>query len=235
MQIRDMQTPGALVSALTRDLIATAAMRRQAIGIGEGERAAPGLAAARVELLELTERGRAGRPERITALGQRTAVRRVPAVLAGLGREDPRRRAVNAYAGAVEGLSAAAGATVSIEAEIRGSSAVVPDGGAAARAMRAGLVRAVHGVVNRWRWDRARRAYATGPARLVLAPRRGKARPISAVELLDAIAVEGLGMAEILRRHGWSAHAKHVKALTTAAEEILDLLAQEFGIGEARA
>ncbi|TCP43945.1 hypothetical protein [Rhodovulum marinum] len=232
--IRTHSTPRGLVASLTLDILAAAAASRQGAGDGAGERPASGLARDPVVLGEVVELRRTpdGRQveEPLTEPGTRTALRREPPILAKLSRHDGRRLAALAYASAVERVGAVRGASLGPEAP-GGSSAEVPDGGAATRAQQAGMVRLARGTVNRWKWSRARRAYVEGPARVILRPSRGAARPITATELLDAIAIEGLDMAAILRRAGWSAHSKHRKALTESAAEMLTDLADAMGYG----
>lgn len=232
MQETQIKTPQTFVSLLSRDLIAAAAARRQGVGRGGGERGAPSLAATPVDLVVIHERAPgAARADRVTDPGAKTAARRVSPFLARYGRQDGRRLAAQVYADAIERVGSVKGAELSPETEVRGSSPGVSDGGATSRVRDAALVRLARGRVNRWKWDRARRSYVTGPSRVVLAPRRGAdRRPITALDLLDGLLVEGLSLAEILRCAGWSTHSKHCKALTESAEEMIEELADLTGL-----
>ncbi|MGK7753766.1 hypothetical protein [Roseovarius sp. C03] len=232
MNLPQVMTAQSLVSRLSLDLVAAAAARRQGVGRGDGDRSQPSLAAAPVDLVEIFEPapGRA-RLERVTTPGQRTARRRAPAFLSRYPRSDGRRLAAEAYLAALERLGAVGGVDFSAEAEIRGSSPGVSDGGATSRVRDAALVRMVRGRVNRWKWSRARRSYVTGPSRVVLAPQRGSdRRPITALDLLDGLLVEGLSLAEILRRFGWSVQSKQRQKLTESAEEMIEEIADLTGL-----
>lgn len=221
-------TPRALVRALTFDILANAAANRQGIGAGGGERAPASLAARVVDLVEINETraGRDGAPvkDQITEPGARTALRRDPPCLAGLPRDDPGRRALTVYAVACERLGACGGAALSIEATTpRGTAASVPDGGASTRVAIADTIRRAHSVAD-----------GCGVAGVVLAPRRGKARPITARALLDAVAIEGRDMSAILRAFGWSDHSAHRRKLALAFEDMREKLADELIAPRAR-
>nr|WP_170540933.1 hypothetical protein [Ruegeria arenilitoris] len=230
MHLSSFSTPGAFVAALNLDLIAAAAARRQANGRGDGDRPAPSLAAAPVDLVEISDRDhRAPATER----GQKTARRRAPAFLSRYSEHDGRRLAAMRYLAAVERLDRMGGAALSIEAVVAAGSGSggVSDGGVTSRVEDVAFLRLVHGTVNRWKWDLGRRCFVRGPARVVLAPRRGKARDaITAIDLLNGILIDGLSMAEILRRAGWSVQSKHRDKLTDAAEEMLDQIADKLGL-----
>ncbi|SDZ57063.1 hypothetical protein SAMN05444004_1235 [Jannaschia faecimaris] len=236
-------TPGALVADLSRDIIANAAALRQGRGRAPGERPAPSLIASPVDLVEIFDRPRrltaeeaisGARPPagaRVTAPGARTAVRREPKILSRLPRHDGRRLAVLAYASALERLGAVRGSGFEASTASTTDAGTAPDGGAATRLLAAATVRLARGTVNRWRWSRATRAHVLGPARPILEARRGKARTITATALLDGVVIEGLDMAEILTRAGWSPHSKHAKVLCGAFDEMLDGLADALGFG----
>ncbi|MEM9522870.1 MAG: hypothetical protein AAF982_02570 [Pseudomonadota bacterium] len=221
------------LSALNLEVVAVYAALSQGADAGEGDRPPPSLAAEPVDLVELREpRVKDGKPsvEVLTLPGRRTAVRRVPPSLSKLSREDGRFLAVVAYATAVERTSSIKG--VSIEPALaRASSSSVPDGGASTKALQAATIRLARGTINRWKWSRARRNFVTGSDRVILETRRGSAKPITATDLLDGVAIEGLDMTTILRRRGWSGHSSQRKILSEAFDDMLASLADALGYG----
>jgi len=235
MQEPQVKTSKTFVSILNRELIAAAAARRQGLGRGDGERAPASLHAVPVDLVEIHEtgaaRGSGARPGRVTDPGNKTAIRKAAPFLSRYPRHDGRRRAASVYIDALERLASVKGADLSPEAEIRGSAAGVFDGGATSRVRDAALVRMVRGKVNRWKWDKGRRSFVTGPGRVVLSPQRGAhRRPITALDLLDGLLVEGLSFAEILRRAGWSVQSKQRDRLLESAEEMIEEIAGLTGL-----
>lgn len=233
--IQAHKTPSALIASLSRDIIANAAALRQGAGRGDGDRPAPSLAATAVDLVDIVEHRR--RPgamraieEVVTEPGMKTAARREPPILSKLARHDGRRLAVVAYASAAERVGAVRGVSIGPAAP-GGGGAGIPDGGASTRVKYAATLRVARAVANRWRWSRASRSYVAGPDRAILTARRGGAATITATDLLDAIALEGLDMVAILKRAGWSGHSKQRRALTEAAEEIFEELADALGYG----
>lgn len=229
------QKPSDLVAALTRDIIANAAANRQGVGRGNGDRPAPSLAGKAVHLRALTEevQDASGRSisTPVTEAGYLTALRREPPVLAKLSRDDPRRMAIVAYATAVERIGAVRGASLSDPTGGRASSGATPDGGVTSRIKFAATVRRARAAVYGWHGSDDRCDRENAAPRPVLEARRGKARTITATDLLDAVAIEGLDMSALLTRHGWSTHSAHRTKLTTAFVEIADILADALGYG----
>lgn len=221
-----------LVEILSIDIIKAAGSRRQGVGSGAGERAAPSLAAAPVDLVELEEPGADGKPERLTEEGAKTARRKAPPALSRLDPFDGRRIAAERYVVAVERLGAISGSNYSEAASSGGSGGGVNDGGAAVRAQRAATLRMVRGIANGWEWSSDRRAFVTGDDLVILAPSRGKGDRLSitAVGLLDAAVIEGRNMREILEAHGWSPQSRLRKALSERLMDILDLVADGMGL-----
>ncbi|PJE27141.1 hypothetical protein PSM7751_03707 [Pseudooceanicola marinus] len=212
---------GALVGRLTLEVIGAAADRRSGVGRGDGERPAPSLAALAVNLV----------PVDIGASAVRRAERRVPPALARYQVDDGRRLVVMAYASAVERLGVARGADML--AERVGGGGGPSDGGISARLQDRAFVDAVRGLVNHWRWHRGLGRFTEGPARPVLVPRRrapGR-RQILAVDLWDAVAIEGLPFAEILRRHGWTKQAAAGQILADDFAETVRHVADRCGHG----
>ncbi|WP_226688847.1 hypothetical protein [Ruegeria arenilitoris] len=201
-------TPAGFIAVLNLDLIAAGAARRQAVGKVGGDFPEPNLAAGAVDLIEISDRV-SGSAEVKTEGGEKTVRRRAPSFLSRYHDHDGRRLAAMRYLVAVERIGGMKGATLSIEAEISGGTGGISDGGATSRVQDVMLVRMVHGLVNRWKWDPTCRDFVRGVPRVVLLPRRGndrhaERRPITAVALINGILIDGLSMAEILRRFGWS-------------------------------
>ncbi|MEL7513658.1 MAG: hypothetical protein AAGK03_03525 [Pseudomonadota bacterium] len=218
--------PRDLVSALNKDIIIGAAMRRTGglAGLGAGD----GLAADPCALVEIAARkGCEDDPE--TEAGKRTGLRRVPPVLAAFPIHDGRRLAIGAYATAIELLDA--GPAISLLSIPGGSGKGVPDGGATNRIRNVAVIRAACGAANRWKWSRALNDYVEAAPRVLLESQRGSARSITAQDLLDAVAIDGIDLAELLRRHGWSVHSKHTKFLREAFNEMTFDLADALGFG----
>lgn len=235
MQAARYKTAASFVAALTVELIGAQAARRQGVTRGDGDRPVPSLAAEAVDLVEIHEPRRLGQreAERVTEPGAKTAVRRLPVFLSGLGREDGRRIAALSYVNAVERVGSVKGADLSPTAGMSGGGDGVSDGGATTRVRDAAIVRLVAGTANRWKFDRERRCYVTGPARVVLAPKRSnsKGRAITALDLLDGLLVHGLSFNEILRGFGWSVHSKTRGLLVDAAQEMVDEITDAMGHG----
>lgn len=214
-------------------LILNAGARRQGrLSASEGARPPSSLAAGPVTLAALVERGvdinaepnaleRPIRPEeRVTPLGYKTALRRVPAALARLDRNDVRHRAALIYVDAHERLGAVAGQDFG--GSSGGGGRGVPDGGAAARAEYARLLSAIRFAVNGWPRSGA---MARGPL-VLLAPgnSRGDRVAITAEALLDGVLIEGLAVSHILTRAGWSTHSHYVRRLNGLFLELLELM-----------
>lgn len=220
------------VEVLSIDIIKAAGSLRQGVGSCGGERAAPSLAAAAVELVELEERGADGKLERVTEEGEKTARRKAPPALSRLDPFDGRRMAAERYAVAVERLGALSGSNYSEAAGSGGVGGGVNDGGAAVRAQRAAVLRMVRGIANGWEWSSEHRSFVTGEDLVILAPTRGKGDRLSitAMGLLDAAVIEGRNMREILEAHGWSPQSRLRKALSERLMDILDLVADGMGL-----
>jgi hypothetical protein len=222
---------GGLVERLNAAIIKAAARRRQKVGHKAGERAPAGLARAVVELVEIEERGRGGRFDRVTEPGSRTARRPMPRILAGMSRDDPRAIVAERYAIAVEKLGAVKGVSFSTEAAST-DRAGVDDGGAAVRAARAAFIRLVHGVANGWAYDKDRRSYVVGGDRLALSPsyRSANRMPIRVTVLIDSVCIEGDTIKDVLAAHGWAMQARHAKKLKECVLDVLEAVAIDLGL-----
>jgi hypothetical protein len=217
-------------------VIRHAMRRRAAQDRGEGARPVPSLAAGPVGLEVLTEPRPGGKAAPITPLGYKTAVRRLPPVLAALGRDDPRRRAAVAFGDAWERLGASGGS--SLDGGDPSASGLVPDGGATTRVKYAERLRDAYAVTRARVPGQVRKMITARPVpRVVLAPqRKGRGgQEIKAITLLVGVCVEGKDMLEILGAHGWGRKASHRQTLAAALLEMLDDLADAWGLGRAAA
>lgn len=223
-----MRRAAAYLEKVNLAVIRHAMARRTAKDRGQGARPLPSLAGGAVALEVITEPRPGGKVAPITPLGYKTAVRRLPPVLAGLGRDDPRRRAAVAFADAWERLGSSGGS--SLEGGDPSASGLVPDGGATTRVKYAARLRDALAVTCRAASPKA----GTLPvSRVVLAPqRKGRGgQEIKAVSLLVGVCVEGRDMLEILGAHGWGRKASHRKTLAAALLDMLDDLADAWGMG----
>jgi hypothetical protein len=217
------------LTARNAEIIRSAARRRQAHGMGDGERLPAGIARAPVSLQELHERQPGRRVERVTAAGHKTAVQALPRILAALHRDDPRRRAADLLATSFERIGAAGGGG----AEGGDTKGGQSDGGVTTRIKHAQRLRVIEAVANRWAISQGHGVVTPGADRVVLAVRRkrGNRQQIKAFPLLVALCVEGHDLAQILTAHGWTVHSKHSRPLGVAALGLLDDIADALGFG----
>jgi len=216
--MRSYATEGTLVSQLNLAVIAAAGHRRQAIGVERGARGLSSIAVAPVALGRIKD----GAGDLLTTPGLRTAFRSAPPAISRLGRNDPRRMALALYATAREQVGAVKGAAWDSQPSASGASD--PDAAILSRIRSVRVIDAAEGIANQWLWSRSARKYIKGSNRVVLSTKKGPGKPITATHLLYAVTVEGLGMADILRRSGWSVHSKHQKRLSDVFLEIADAL-----------
>ncbi|MEL6507252.1 MAG: hypothetical protein AAFR29_06435 [Pseudomonadota bacterium] len=205
---------------LTIEMIGIAADIRQRSRQGLGERGASGLAAAAVALEDIrTPDGDTGPKQP----GTRTATRCLPKVLADLSRDDPARRAALHYAAAHEIIGSMGSAANLIGSPSGGGNAFASDGGMTRKLQAMAMVRLGEGIANRWAWSRADRRFVRGAPRVVMAPQRQVRglRRITGKALLDAVAVNGCDIADVLRAHGWS-NQKRVRDVL--AQDLLQTL-----------
>lgn len=198
-------------------IISTLAARRALVGVGQGERAHPGPARAAFELVQLSERRASGEVVEITRPGFRTARRKVPQVLARMDETDPRRRACDLYAQAVEKIGSIAG--VSAEGARADGGPATNDGGVTTRIKHAATIRAVECALD-----------GTAPAITPSARGGGDRKPISRRTLIDAICLRGSDLKSVLTGAGWSGHRRDVATLTLAAEDALEVMARALGL-----
>ncbi len=206
------------------EIIKAAARRRQQHGAGEGARAPLGLGHRPVTLGAIKD----AKGGRVTPLGYKTARRALPSILARLPDADPRRRVADALASAFERVGAIGGG------DLQGgdTKAGVSDGGVTTKIKHAARLRVIEAAVNGWGTDPLLGGIKRGPDRVVMAVqrKRGDRQDIKVFPLLVALCVEGLDLAAILRRHGWSTGSKHTIPLGQAALSILDDAATSLGM-----
>jgi hypothetical protein len=228
MPERELAQATAFAERLNFGILKGLAQRRAMVGVGAGERppAAPGRPAHM--LAELTERDKNGKLQQVTAIGHRTAVRRMPAVLAKLDHADPVRVAAEIYATAAEKLGSVAGA--SIDGSPQGGGGGASDGGVTTRIKHATTLREVVGAANAWQRAPVTGNFIMGAELVVLAPgnKHGDRQAITAMGLIRAVCLDGLDMRAILHRAGWSGHSRDVRKLTEAAEELLERIARQI-------
>lgn len=215
-------------------IIKHAAARRMRAGRTTGASPVAALAGAPVDLEVITEDRPGGKAAPITPLGYKTAVRRLPPVLAALDKRDPRRRAAVMFADAWEKIGATKGS--SFEGGAPSGSGAVPDGGATTRVKHAERLRLVYEATRaREEGKRKHMITARRVPRVVLAPKRkGRGgKEIRAFDLLLAVCVRGEDMLAVLRAHGWGRRSEHRKILAQAVLEMLDDLAAAWGLGRA--
>ena len=202
--------------------------------IGVGDRAAASVARPAVDLIEIEEKIAPGKVERITEPGQKTARRKMPAVIARMDPMDPRRRAADAYAVALEKIGSTAGA--STDNDVVDGGAGSSDGGASTRYKLATTLRIVEACANDWKVSPETGRYVRGLDLIVLAPskRHGDRMAITAMGLLEAVCVDGLSMKQILLNHGWGGHCRDAGKLTATVEDLLDLVADGLGLSGRR-
>jgi hypothetical protein len=217
-------------------IIAALSRRRVFHGKGLGQRPTPGAARGAVDLVEIEEVLSFGAaPHRITEVGQLTARRHVPAVLARLDARDPRRLAAEVFATSAELIGSVAGAALSGDTVDGGGGP--SDGGASARVDVATKLRIIEAAANGWSVSRQSGKIVRGPDLQVLRPsnKRGDRMAITAMGLLSAVCIDGRDMAEILQAHGWSGQGRDVSALIRTTEDLLDLVACALGLQSAAA
>lgn len=206
-------------------IIATYSARRAMIGVGMGERSPAGAARPASELVRVSDAVRHMAADGstvvlsvpLTAPGTRAARRRLPAVLARMVEDDPRRVAAEMYAHASEKVGSVAGA--SAEGAKTDGGAATNDGGVTTRIAHAGKISAAHRVFR--------------DAGTVLTPNArggGQRRVIAARELMDGLCLEGSDMKAILTAAGWSGQRRDVATLTAQAELILEGMARALGL-----
>lgn len=223
------------VDALTARLIAHQAERRQGHGRGEGARPPAALGQAPRRLVVLTEPRLAPsgqvEPAPVTPLGYHTPIRALPPVLARLDATDPRRRAADMLAHAVERIGSVSGGDPAGGA-VKG---LPSDGGATTRVKHAARLRMIEALANGWPVDRAHGQVRRGAPRIVLPVlrQRGNAREITAMGLLLALCVDGQDMRRILTTHGRTTDSAYRKRLAAVALMLLDELAEGLGLGRA--
>jgi hypothetical protein len=208
------------LQAINIKIIKAAALHRQAHGRGNGARLPAALGHRPVMVREITE-GRPGpQARRITPLGYRTATRALPPTLPAWM---PPTRAVRRPICWAPHLSASDRSRAAIWlAAILTREYLI--GGVTARVKHATRLRMIETIANGWAVDR-RHGTITRDPDLVLMPvvRKGRNRQdIRAYSALVMLCVEGLDLAAILRRHGWSEQAKHTKPLGLALLATLD-------------
>ena len=206
-------------------IIRAAAERRQSHW-QEGARSPAGLAAAPVELVQLTEATGAG-VERVTPLGYRTARRQLPRVLGALAATDRRRITAELIANSVERLGSVKGS--GFEGSV--TKGEVSDGGASTRMKHAARLRLVEALANGWPVAKGTGKITRGRDRVVFQVQRQarNRQEIKAFPLLYAVCVEGRDLQDVLDAHGWSKQTKHTKALGAAVLEMLDQIAERLG------
>lgn len=207
------------LTARNAEIIQSAARRRQAHGMGDGERLPAGIARVPVALQEARKRQPGGK----------TAVRALARIFTALHSDDPRRRAAELLATSFERVGAAGGGGGE-GGDTKGGQS---DGGVTTRIKHAQRLRVIEAVANRWAIDRGHGVITPGADRVVLAVRRkrGNRQQIKAFPLLVALCVEGRDLAQILTAHGWTVHSKHTRTLGMAALDLLDDIADALGFG----
>lgn len=212
-------------------LIAAAGARRQR-HYGAGERAPASIARPAVDLgvVELREPGR--KPEALTEAGQKTAVRKLPRVLARLAADDPRLTVAGMVATAAEQIGAMGGAM----GEATASKSVFIDGGITTKIKHAERLRIFEGVANGHVSDLRQTRAARGADRVVMAVqrKRGNRQEIKAFPLLMAVCAEGHELSDVLRGHGWKDCSQNTGPLGQDLLEMLQDIAAVMGYMEPR-
>jgi hypothetical protein len=225
---REMGIARQHLEGINMRLIGAVGARRQGgAPSGDGDRAPASIATPAVELGEVVippaycpDDQAQAHAERLTDLGQKTALRRVPRALARLGRDDPRYLTALTYLDACERLGSVAGQDYAGASGGGG----VSDGGAVAGVQLARILARARAAINGWEWDSTAHMVKGCPSELVLiAPQnRGGARqPITAQALLDGVLISSLSAKEILERHGWSAQTAPARKLNLLFVELL--------------
>lgn len=215
------------LAAVNIGIVKSAAVRRMAQGRGDGARPPASIAGPRVHLVRVSGADK----DPATPAGYQTAVRAAPRVLAALKANDPRRTVATLLADAFERVGSIKGADLAGTDSKGGLS----DGGATTRVKHAARLRLIEYLANGWPVDRA-----SGPVRggRVWAPRLalevqrrgGKRQDIQAFDAVVAVCVEGMDLAEILRRHGWSVQAHNRDPLRAAVLATLGDVADGLGL-----
>lgn len=217
------------LARINLELIKAAGERRQARqGRAAGARSPAGLAAAPVVCAELTRPTPSGKGERVTPLGYKTAVRRLPPILARLGDADPRRRAAAMLLDTVERVGSVAGANL----EGTASKGHVSDGGATSRTALALRLTLMEALANGWPIERGGKVKRSAPRPILAVQRQnGNRQSIMAWTGLVAICVEGQTTSDLLRAHGWCDTSRTRQAAGAAVLAALDDLADGLGYG----
>lgn len=193
-------TPKTLISDLSRAVIAAAGHRRQAVGIKEGDRAQPSIAADRATLgIEWDG------AELLTLPGKRTAKRAQPMAIAKLLPGDPCRQALATYLHAHEQIGSVRGAPLS--GLPTSASTASPENASLARTRLARIIEETHRAIE--------------PNRVVLQTKRTAAQTIRRLDLFQSVVIEGRSMSEILRRAAWTPHATYLKRLSEDFEAMI--------------
>jgi len=223
----DVSRAAGYLARVNMEIVKAAAARRQGRGFGQGERPAPSLASPPVRLVEIG--GDRPASERVTPLGRKTAIRRLPHVLASLPAADPRRRAAMMLADTMERVGSVRGQDLA-GADSKG---VISDGGATTRVKHAARLRIIEALANGWPVDRRHGRVTRGPARVLMRVQRanGKRQEIQAFPALLAVCVFGLELSDLLARHGWSVQNYNLGPLSSGRRQVLDDVAEALGIG----
>lgn len=209
------------------EIIKAAGARRQRQARGAGARLPASLAGAPVRLTAIKSAGSTERPE--TPPGYRTARRALPLVLSELAEHDPRLKAARMLADTCERVGSVKGADLAGTDAKGGQS----DGGATTRVKHAARLRMIEALANGWPVER-RHGPRRGMPRVALEMLR-QSRPdrqqIMVFDALMAVCVDGLELAAVLRRYGWSVQAKPRVRLRAAVLAALDDVADGLGLG----
>ncbi|MFG6535543.1 hypothetical protein ACGYK5_17095 [Sulfitobacter sp. 1A16787] len=230
-----MRRAAAYLEGVNRAVIGHAMARRSGQDMGQGARPPAALGGVPIALEVLTEARPGGKAAPITPLGYKTAVRRGPPVLASLPKTDPRRRAAEMLAHSYEAVGSVRGAILA-GGDPSGGDRGLPDGGASTRMKHATRLRDAYRITRASVPGQKRKMITDRLVpRVVLAPqRKGRGgQEIRAITLLIAVCVEGQTMLDVLGAHGWGRRANHRKALAQAVLEMLDDLADAWGLGRA--
>lgn len=208
---------------------ATATRRQHHAARAPGARLPASIAGPRVALEVIAERTPEGERQ-VTPLGYKTARRALPPILAGLAPTDPRRRVALLLADSFERVGASAGAQ--LEGAHGGHSGAAPDGGVTTKIKHAARLARLEALANGWAISPTGKIERKAPRILLKVQRQtGRRQQIKAFEALTALAVEGVGLAEVLRRAGWEVRARNRRALAEAVLELLSEIAVGLGLG----
>jgi hypothetical protein len=222
----------AVLGGVNREIIRAAGARRMGEGRGAGARLPASVAGASVRLCVIDDLG-----VPVTPLGYKTARRTCAPILEALDPRDPRRVAADLLAASWERLGASGGVDY-MGGDSKGG---ISDGGATTKIKHAERIRTIAGAVNGWprgRDGKLRRGHEAavlrvqrgGPASARAAPER---KEIKAFAALVALCVEGRGLYDVLRAHGWSAQSYNARRLAVGVLAALDDAAEALGLGRA--